>query len=81
MKITCKGKSFLVHRYITCSQSKPLAAAMDSNFKVCSKSSRISLANMTQEGITKTIDFEEDFPETVKLMLDFMYTSNYWGGI
>ena len=32
--VKCQGKEFKVHRAIVCSQSKPLAAALDNGFKV-----------------------------------------------
>jgi hypothetical protein len=34
MTVKCQGKEWKVHRAIVCSQSKPLAAAMDGKFKV-----------------------------------------------
>ncbi|TVY58983.1 BTB and MATH domain-containing protein 43 [Lachnellula cervina] len=62
MTIICKGTTFKVHQCIVCLQSKPLAAAMDGNFK---------------EGTSNVINLEDDQPEIVEKMLSYMYTSDY----
>jgi hypothetical protein len=63
--IKCQGKKWKVHRAIVCSQSKPLAAAVDGSFK---------------EAITGEIDLEEDDPKIVELMLNFLYRGDYQDG-
>ncbi|KAF5870921.1 putative btb poz domain protein [Botrytis fragariae] len=60
--IKCQGKEFKVHRAIVCSQSKPLAAALDHGFK---------------EATDGVFDFEEDEPEIVEYMIRFLYDDLY----
>ncbi|KUJ17733.1 uncharacterized protein LY89DRAFT_733560 [Mollisia scopiformis] len=57
--IRCRGKRWNVHRLVVCMQSRPIAAALDGGFK---------------EASTGEFTLEEDDPETVQLMLKFMYT-------
>ncbi|TGO43140.1 hypothetical protein BHYA_0003g00940 [Botrytis hyacinthi] len=60
--IKCQGKEFKVHRAIICSQSKPLAAAIDHGFK---------------EAGDGVFDFEEDEPEIVEYMIRYLYDGLY----
>ncbi|KAF7945287.1 hypothetical protein EAE96_010065 [Botrytis aclada] len=60
--IKCQGKEFKVHRAIVCSQSKPLAAAIDHGFK---------------EATDGVFNFEEDEPEIVGYMIRFLYDGLY----
>ncbi|THV46207.1 hypothetical protein BGAL_0406g00070 [Botrytis galanthina] len=60
--IKCQGKEFKVHRAIICSQSKPLAAAIDHGFK---------------EATDGVFDFEEDEPEIVEYMIRYLYDGLY----
>ncbi|KAF7948089.1 uncharacterized protein EAE97_003500 [Botrytis byssoidea] len=60
--IRCQGKEFKVHRAIICSQSKPLAAAIDHGFK---------------EATDGVFDFEEDEPEIVEYMIRYLYDGLY----
>ncbi|TGO30095.1 hypothetical protein BPAE_0008g00870 [Botrytis paeoniae] len=60
--IKCQGKKFKVHRAIICSQSKPLAAAIDHGFK---------------EATDGMFNFEEDEPEIVEYMIRFLYDGLY----
>ncbi|KAF7859654.1 hypothetical protein EAF04_008733 [Stromatinia cepivora] len=62
LTIKCQGKEFKVHRAIVCPQSKPLAAAIDHEFK---------------EATTGVINFEEDEPEIVEYMIKFLYVGTY----
>jgi len=63
--IKCKGKEFRVHRAVVCLQSKPLAAAVDGQFK---------------EAITGEVDLDGNEPNIVKCILKFMYNMNYSDG-
>lgn len=63
--IKCKGKEFKVHRAVVCPQSKPLAAAIDGNFK---------------EASTGKIDLDGNEPDIVECMLKFMYNQDYLDG-
>ncbi|KAM0139911.1 hypothetical protein ACHAP3_002972 [Botrytis cinerea] len=60
--VKCQGKEFKVHRAIVCSQSKPLAAALDNGFK---------------EATDGVFDFEDDEPEIVEYMIKFLYDGIY----
>ncbi|KAF7936871.1 hypothetical protein BELL_0012g00370 [Botrytis elliptica] len=60
--IKCQGKEFKVHRAIICSQSKPLAAAIDHGFK---------------EATDGVFDFDEEEPEIVEYMIRFLYDGLY----
>ncbi|KAF7914419.1 uncharacterized protein EAF01_000825 [Botrytis porri] len=60
--IKCQGKEFKVHRAIVCSQSKPIAAAIDHGFKEAS------------DGV---FNFEEDEPEIVEYIIRFLYDGLY----
>ncbi|KAF7923183.1 uncharacterized protein EAE98_007888 [Botrytis deweyae] len=63
--IKCKGHSFLVHRDIVAPQSKPLGAAMDTEK---------FLEGTRREMI---LSDENDDPEIVGLMVEFLYTGEY----
>lgn len=65
MIIKCQDRQWNVHRTVVCLQSKPLAAAVDGYFK---------------EATTGEIDLEEDEPEIVGLMLQFLYKGTYPDG-
>ncbi|KAM3083494.1 hypothetical protein ACMFMG_004142 [Clarireedia jacksonii] len=60
--IKCEDRKFNVHRAIVCTQSRPIAAAIDHGFK---------------EASTGEIHLEEDDPEIVELMINFLYNGNY----
>ncbi|KAF7890425.1 hypothetical protein EAF00_008740 [Botryotinia globosa] len=60
--IRCQGKEYKVHRAIICSQSKPLAAAIDHGFK---------------EATDGVFDFEEEEPEIVEYMIRYLYDGLY----
>ncbi|KAB8292259.1 hypothetical protein EYC80_008001 [Monilinia laxa] len=60
--IKCQEKELKVHRAIVCSQSKPLAAAVDNGFK---------------EAKTGVINLEDDEPEIVEYMIKFLYHGTY----
>jgi len=62
MVIKCGDRTWNVHKAIVCSQSAPLAAAFKHGFK---------------EAETGEITLEEDEPEVVDLMIQFLYTSKY----
>jgi len=62
LTIKCGESVFKVHRNIICLRSKPLAAAVDGNFK---------------EGVTKVIELEEEEPPIVERMVQFMYNRDY----
>jgi hypothetical protein len=80
MVIKCQGRQWKVHRAVVCPQSKPLAAAVDGNFKVGSPSTCDTLYLLEQEAIMGEIDLEEDEPEIVELMLQFLYKGAYSDG-
>ncbi|KAG0646595.1 hypothetical protein D0Z07_7566 [Hyphodiscus hymeniophilus] len=65
MTVKCQGREWKVHRNIVCSQSKPLAAALDGNF---------------EEASTGVINLDDDELETVERALFFLYNSNYPDG-
>lgn len=65
LTIKCQGKTWKCHQAIICPQSKPLAAALNGSFK---------------EATTREIDLEEEDPDIVKLMLDFLYRGDYDDG-
>lgn len=60
--IKCKDTIFNVHRVVVCSQSEPLAAAIDGGFK---------------EATTGVIDLEDDEPSIVEAFLQFLYKAEY----
>ncbi|RAL66523.1 hypothetical protein DID88_006213 [Monilinia fructigena] len=60
--IKCQERELKVHRAIVCSQSKPLAAAVDNGFK---------------EATTGVINLEDDEPEVVEYMIEFLYHGTY----
>ncbi|PGH14671.1 hypothetical protein AJ80_05852 [Polytolypa hystricis UAMH7299] len=61
-KIQCQGEEFPVVKAIMCVQSPVIAAAMRGGF---------------QEAQTGTFSLNDFDPETVKLMIEFMYTQKY----
>ncbi|TVY83182.1 hypothetical protein LSUE1_G003669 [Lachnellula suecica] len=65
MTIVCKEKTCRVHRCIVCLQSKPLAAAVDGGFK---------------EGINKEVNLDDNEPEIVGKMLEYLYNADYSDG-
>jgi len=62
LTIKCGDQEFRVHRAIVCSRSKPLAAMVDGNWK---------------ESEIGVIELNEDPPEMVKKMIQFLYTLQY----
>ena len=78
-KITCKGAEFNVHRAIVCSASDFFKALCDSGFKVSSCSGDFSkmVIDALQEQSAGSVDLPDDDPETVKRMIDFLYTGRY----
>ncbi|KAB8292166.1 hypothetical protein EYC80_007909 [Monilinia laxa] len=60
--IKCHSKTFHVHRVVVCTQSKPIKAAANGNFR---------------ESITGILDLEDDDPNTVARMINFLYTQDY----
>lgn len=78
--IKCQGRQWKVHRAVVCPQSKPLAAAVDGNFKVLSLSTCDVFCLPEQEATTGEIDLEGDEPDIVELMLQFLYKGAYSDG-
>ncbi|KAA8564609.1 hypothetical protein EYC84_011521 [Monilinia fructicola] len=60
--IKCHAKTFHVHRVVVCTQSKPIQAAANGNFR---------------ESITGILNLEDDDPSTVARMINFLYTQDY----
>ncbi|KAG0646411.1 Kelch repeat and BTB domain-containing 5, partial [Hyphodiscus hymeniophilus] len=65
LTIKCQDRKFKVHRVVVCSQSKPLAAAVDGELK---------------EAFLGVIDLEDDEPEVVANMIHFLYHASYDDG-
>ncbi|KAF7890429.1 hypothetical protein EAF00_008744 [Botryotinia globosa] len=63
--IKCKGHSFLIHRDIVAQQSRPFGAAMDTG-KFLKRTRREMI-----------LSDENDDPEIVGLMVEFLYTGGY----
>ncbi|KAF7914414.1 uncharacterized protein EAF01_000820 [Botrytis porri] len=63
--IKCKGHSFLVHRDVVAPQSKPLGAAMDTEKFLEGTKNEMTLSD------------ENDDPEIVGLMVQFLYCGEY----
>ncbi|PQE08263.1 NFX1-type zinc finger-containing 1 protein [Rutstroemia sp. NJR-2017a BVV2] len=81
--IKCEDRKFNVHRAIVCTQSRPIAAAIDHGFKVW-KALLLQCfiidgkyADSEKEASTGEIHLEEDDPEIVELMINFLYNGNY----
>ncbi|RDW95184.1 hypothetical protein BP5796_00947 [Coleophoma crateriformis] len=64
LDIQCGKQVWKVHRAVICTQSKPLAAAID-------------VSNGFKESQTGRIVLEDDDPNTVNLMIEWLYTSEY----
>ncbi|RDW88237.1 hypothetical protein BP6252_00269 [Coleophoma cylindrospora] len=62
--IQCGKQAWKVHRAVICTQSKPLAAAIDVSYGF-------------KESQTGRIALEDDHPSTVNLMIEWLYTSEY----
>jgi len=80
LTIKCGESVFKVHRNVICLQSKPLAAAVDGDFKVryLRKVPTIGQFNdKVQESVTKVIELEEEEPPIVERMVQFMYNRDY----
>ncbi|KAK6596767.1 BTB/POZ domain-containing protein [Botrytis cinerea] len=60
--IKCHSRIFPVHRIVVCTQSKPIRAAADGGF---------------MESVTGILDLEDDDPETVARMINFLYLQDY----
>ncbi|KAE9364481.1 hypothetical protein N431DRAFT_489042 [Stipitochalara longipes BDJ] len=56
--IKCQGQRWKTHRAVVCTQSRPLAAAIDGNFR---------------ESATGEINLEEDEPQIIGFMLEYFY--------
>ncbi|QSZ32609.1 hypothetical protein DSL72_002188 [Monilinia vaccinii-corymbosi] len=67
--IKCHTKTFHVHRVVVCTQSKPIQAAANGNFRT-----------WIQESITGILDLEDDDPCTVARMIHFLYLQDYDDG-
>jgi len=63
LTLSCQGQEFKVHRAIVCTQSPVLAAACDDGF---------------METTSKIINLDSFDVDTVKQMIRFMYTHNYY---
>ncbi|KAF3479509.1 uncharacterized protein GIQ15_06485 [Arthroderma uncinatum] len=62
LKLVCHGQQFNVHKNVVCAQSKVLAAACKGEF---------------EESRTNVINAEVFEPETVRRMINFLYTKTY----
>ncbi|KAL8664512.1 MAG: hypothetical protein Q9168_007891 [Polycauliona sp. 1 TL-2023] len=62
LTIVCGKEEFRCHKVVVCSQSEFFRAACGGGFK---------------ETTTSTINFPDDNPALIKIMLDFMYTWSY----
>ncbi|TGO30104.1 hypothetical protein BPAE_0008g00960 [Botrytis paeoniae] len=60
--IKCHSRTFPVHRIVVCTQSKPIQAAANGGF---------------MESVTGVLDLEDDDPETVARMINFLYLQDY----
>jgi hypothetical protein len=84
--IKCRGKVFKVHCNVVAFQSKPLAAAIDGDFKVRSGSlaalahycfhSRM-IANIFSGSKDPSDDLEDHDPNIIETFIDFLYTQQY----
>ncbi|KKZ66758.1 hypothetical protein EMCG_07589 [[Emmonsia] crescens] len=64
--IECQGENFYVHKAVVCTQSPVIAAAMDGQF---------------QEARTETMHLFSFDVETVKRMIDYLYTGHFNGDL
>ncbi|TGO91634.1 hypothetical protein BPOR_0022g00190 [Botrytis porri] len=60
--IKCYSRIFPVHRIVVCTQSKPIQAAANGGF---------------MESVTGVLDLEDDDPEIVARMINFLYLQDY----
>ncbi|KAM0139917.1 hypothetical protein ACHAP3_002978 [Botrytis cinerea] len=60
--IKCHSRIFPVHRIVVCTQSKPIRAAAYGGF---------------MESVTGILDLDDDDPETVARMINFLYLQDY----
>ncbi|PQE23789.1 NFX1-type zinc finger-containing 1 protein [Rutstroemia sp. NJR-2017a BBW] len=74
--IKCEDRKFNVHRAIVCTQSRPIAAAIDHGFKLSSYNDD-KYTDSEKEASTGEMHLEEDDPEIVELMINFLYNGNY----
>ncbi|KAL7944211.1 hypothetical protein V8C42DRAFT_326164 [Trichoderma barbatum] len=62
LTLVCQGEEFKIHRVVACPQSPVLSAAISGEFK---------------ESLTGVIEIEHFDSETVRRMVEYLYTGNY----
>ncbi|GFP54272.1 speckle-type POZ protein-like [Trichoderma asperellum] len=62
LKLTCRGKEFKIHKLVACSQSSVIATALKGDFK---------------EAQSSVINIELFDAETVRRMVEYLYTGDY----
>ncbi|PTB43603.1 hypothetical protein M441DRAFT_164245 [Trichoderma asperellum CBS 433.97] len=62
LKLTCQGKEFKIHKLVACSQSSVIATALKGDFK---------------EAQSSVINIELFDAETVRRMVEYLYTGDY----
>ncbi|KAL9489693.1 LOW QUALITY PROTEIN: hypothetical protein ACSS6W_001970 [Trichoderma asperelloides] len=79
LKLTCRGKEFKIHKLVACSQSSVIATALKGDFKVSNGgTANFSEADdESEEAQSSVINIELFDAETVRRMVEYLYTGDY----
>jgi speckle-type POZ protein len=77
LTLRCDGHEFKVHKGILASKSPVFDAELSGPFKVCNLALLFNEADHAQEASEGIIEIKEFRPETVRQMVQFLYTGDY----